>query len=319
MSLSNVDMVLDRIRGDVRKSTQDKRDEVMAGVYFLQAASLHQEQLAEMFGVVAELGPALKKPAQWHTMCECIYGAIWKWIENYTTEFVALWQDKMPFAGDDPSRLFELLDGWSKKKGQPSKIWPAQTMLLLLCPKIVVAVAQDKDSEQTRFFQKMKKAVRSSKSGPDFATACLIDVCRTSTYVSGPVALRYMSPAINEELIALLLNPKSTPREADEGMLTDLLVASFRLSPTKTTTQLLPQCLSVDASVTFQQVAVAALVVIAREGAFLPWTPTIQIAYSPLVQSVRQLFSTLLDGFVAYEEGLQTGDRRGKQVRVART
>lgn len=148
----------------------------------------------------------------------------------------------------------------------------------------------------------------------DPGTLCLVDVCRASTYVSGPVALRYMTPAIDEELIAQLFSPKAAPRELDEIVMTDLLVASFRLSPTKTTNQLFPQCLAVDANVSLQNVAVSAMLRIARDGSFLPWTPTIQIVYTPLAALVRQLFLSLLDGFVAYDEGLASGDRKGKQA-----
>jgi hypothetical protein len=315
VSLSNVEMVVERIQRDLQKTVMlERKDEIIPGVLLLQSASLRIGQLEAVFRSVADSSAGLKKQAQWHLLSESIYLCIWKWIENYTTEFLALWQDKIQFDSQGALRLFELLETWSKKKGHAAKLWPAQTLLLLLCPAVVVAVAQDKDGEPTKFFQKLKKSMRSSKAALDPATLCLVDLCRASTFVSGPVALRYMSPAIDEELVALLFNAKSTPREGDEALMTNLLVASFRLSPTKITTQLFPQCLGIDAHVIFQQVGIAALLKIARDGAFLPWTPTMQIVYGPLGQTVRALFTSLLDGFVAYDEGLVSNDRKGKQA-----
>lgn len=316
LSLGNIDLVAEKIRQDFDQLHEKKvgafaEDDLLPGVHFLRSANLRTDNLMVVFQLVNGYGPALKKPSQWHCLAESVFTAIWKWIENYTTEFVVLWQKGIRFGGD-PARIFDLFEQWSKKKGQPAKLWPAQIMLLVLCPDIVVSIAQDKDTEHNRFFQKVKKAMRAAKS-PDHAAACLVHFCKASTYVSGrDSALRFMSPAIDEELLPMVLNTKSQPHSSDEPLMTELLVASFRLSPTKVSSQVIPPLLALEANITFQQAVIDALVVVAKEGAFLPWIPTIQNMYSSLVVGMRALFAFHVSGFQSYMEGLKSGDRKGK-------
>jgi hypothetical protein len=171
ISLSNADLVLERIRRDLQKSAVlDRKDDVLPCVLLLQSTSMRINQLEDMLRSIADCSSNFKKPAQWHSLSESIYLCVWKWIENFTTEFLALWQDKLQFDSHVVLRLFDLLEGWSKvavkvfvvvvvvvpifrliffflffqKKGQPGKIWPAQTLLLMLCPSVVVSIAQDK-------------------------------------------------------------------------------------------------------------------------------------------------------------------------------
>ena len=93
------------------------------------------------------------------------------------------------FAGD-PLKLFDALE---KKKGQPAKLWPAQTMLLIMCPDVMVSIVSEKDSEHLRFFQRLRKTVSQAKA-PDHAATCLVEFCRATTFVSGrDSALRYMA------------------------------------------------------------------------------------------------------------------------------
>lgn len=115
VSLSNADMVMERIQRDLQKTVMlDRKDESMPCVLLLQSTSLRAAQLSSLLASVADSSAGLKKPAQWHLLSESVYLCIWKWIESYTTEFLELWQDKLPFEVHGALRLFELFDGWAK-------------------------------------------------------------------------------------------------------------------------------------------------------------------------------------------------------------
>jgi hypothetical protein len=173
VSMSNADIVVDRVCKDLetyldKKSASNNTDELSPGLHFLRAANLPSDHLKRVFGTINVVIPALKRPGLVNGLCEVVHAAIWKWLENHSTDFVALWQRSERFAGD-PLKMFgalrrslwqtafahilpfilltRLADLLEKKKGQPAKVWPAQTLLLVLCPDIMITIVSEKDSE----------------------------------------------------------------------------------------------------------------------------------------------------------------------------
>lgn len=66
--------------------------------------------------------------------------AIWNWIENYTSEFSLLCQRKTRIEGS-PEILFDMFDNLADTTKRKAIFWPVQTMLLVLCPDIMLSTS----------------------------------------------------------------------------------------------------------------------------------------------------------------------------------
>lgn len=70
--------------------------------------------------------------------------AIWNWIEVFPAEFVKLCQSQKRMDGG-PELLFDICNNISSGNKSKSLFWPLQTMLLVLCPDMLMnAVTTDK-------------------------------------------------------------------------------------------------------------------------------------------------------------------------------
>lgn len=76
--------------------------------------------------------------------------AIWNWIELYTVEFVDLCVSAK--RGDSGAELlFDMAAAIADNTRKRSILWPLQTMLLVLCPDILLqAFMSDVPSQATR-------------------------------------------------------------------------------------------------------------------------------------------------------------------------
>jgi hypothetical protein len=66
--------------------------------------------------------------------------AIWGWIETYPAEFVQLCQSQRRLEGS-PEILFDICNSLADTSKRKAILWPLQTMLLILCPDVLMAAA----------------------------------------------------------------------------------------------------------------------------------------------------------------------------------
>ncbi len=134
----------------------------------------------------------------------------------------------------DPDKLFDVFVGWSSKN-KKGHFWEIQTMLLILCPDIMLKVALHKEKSketaskacssnsklslyftlthqflvnQDKFMTTLNKALKGKMA--DIAVVCYVDIIKASTFVTKQdmSALRYIVPAIEAELKERLFNPQ---------------------------------------------------------------------------------------------------------------
>lgn len=66
--------------------------------------------------------------------------AIWNWIENYTEEYIALCHRQNRIDGS-PEILFDIFNSLADTTKRKAIFWPVQTMLIVLCPDIMVSTS----------------------------------------------------------------------------------------------------------------------------------------------------------------------------------
>jgi neurofibromin 1 len=64
--------------------------------------------------------------------------AIWGWIETYPMEFLRLCQSQKRLEGG-PEILFDQCNTLSDTVRKKAILWPLQTLLLILCPDLLLA------------------------------------------------------------------------------------------------------------------------------------------------------------------------------------
>ena len=145
----------------------------------------------------------LKRSAQ-TVMAQVLHKAIWNWIEVFPAEFVHLCQTQKRMEGE-PHILFDICHSLATDNKRRVYFWPLQTMLLILCPDILLNAAMNDSrnnmSKKAQFLEGLKKSLR-NKSLMEIAGRCYVDVCKASTYVSknDTSALRHIVPEIENEL-----------------------------------------------------------------------------------------------------------------------
>jgi hypothetical protein len=90
----------------------------------------------------------LKKSAQLF-IAVMLRRAIWNWIENYTAEFSLLCQNQTRIDGS-PEILFDVFDNLADTTKRKAIFWPVQTMLLVLCPDIMLSTSLGSSSVQNK-------------------------------------------------------------------------------------------------------------------------------------------------------------------------
>lgn len=81
----------------------------------------------------------LKKSAQLF-VAVVLRRAIWNWIETYPSEFMRLCHSQKRLDGG-PEILFDICNSLADTTRKKAVLWPLQTMLLILCPDVLLASA----------------------------------------------------------------------------------------------------------------------------------------------------------------------------------
>lgn len=110
----------------------------------------------------------LKKNAQ-SFVAVTLRRAIWNWIETYPNEFVKLCQSQRRMEGG-PDTLFDLCMPLADTLRRKAVLWPLQTMLLVLCPDILLSSAvSDSKGTPSRKVSKEIYVVQHMNKGYSFA------------------------------------------------------------------------------------------------------------------------------------------------------
>ncbi|CAI2172941.1 5991_t:CDS:10 [Funneliformis geosporum] len=289
ISASNWNVVFSRIKTRIGylTSTNDEWPET-AELKLLECSDLNSKRLSMVLQELCGSFLHLKRSAQ-TMMANVLRKAIWNWIEVFPAEFVTLCQSQKRLEGG-PEILFDycnnIADSHVRKK---SVFWPLQTMLLILCPDILMnASMSDRTSSTNKrvaFLDSLKQSLRRSRLA-DVAVVCYVDICKASTYVAknDSSALRLIVPDIENDLKAKLFDPSRpfmNESQIDQKLMTDCLTALFRLNQ-DTLESLIPVCLSENAPNAFKLVLVKSCYAIASEENRFPWNPSLPSVYSIL-------------------------------------
>ncbi|KAG0224055.1 Ras GTPase activating protein ira2, partial [Actinomortierella wolfii] len=299
ISASNWPIVFARLKARIQhlSTTNDEWPET-AELKLLETASLNQRRLGQVLTELRSSFLHLKRSAQ-TVMATVLHKAIWNWIEVFPSEFVYLCQTQKRMEGE-PYILFDICHSLATDNKRRTVFWPLQTMLLILCPDILLNAAmsdmRNNLSKKAQFLEALKKSLR-NKSLMDIAARCYVDVCKAATYVSrnDNSALRHVVPEIENELKDILFTPERPYVDADglvdKETMSSCLTAFFRLNPRQVLRSLIPECSSERAPNSFKLVLVQSFFTIASEEDRLPWNPSIQTASSTLGTPLRRIFA----------------------------
>ncbi|KAG0047826.1 Ras GTPase activating protein ira2 [Gryganskiella cystojenkinii] len=299
ISASNWPIVFARLKARIQhlSTTNDDWPET-AELKLLETASLNQRRLGQVLTELRSTFLHLKRSAQ-TVMAQVLHKAIWNWIEVFPAEFVHLCQTQKRMEGE-PHILFDICHSLATDNKRRVYFWPLQTMLLILCPDILLNAAMNDSrnnmSKKAQFLEGLKKSLR-NKSLMEIAGRCYVDVCKASTYVSknDTSALRHIVPEIENELKELLFTPErpyvDTEGTVDKATMASCLTAFYRLNPRHVIHSLIPECAGEKAPISFKLVLVMSFYTIASEEDRLPWNPTIQPATSALGGPLRRFFA----------------------------
>ena len=223
----------------------------------------------------------------------------------------------------NPEALFDIFDSWSSSTSKKINFWPVCTMLLVLCPEIMLRIVvntntiRKEDKSKEEFLSSLYKALKNSKLA-DISSVCYIDLCKASTYVSKSdiSALRYIIPSIEVELAERIF-PKEVVKIGDglidEGMFVDYLHSAFLLSPRKAMNSLFAECLKAGGPTVYKRVLVKTLLRIGTDQHSLPWNPSLPDVYSLHSGNLRLLFQELLTSVREISTLTNNNDKKSKQ------
>ena len=216
--------------------------------------------------------------------------------------------------------LFDFFEGLASNSSKKVHFWPICTMLMVICPDVMLEVVikkggGSKSSNKKKFFESLEKGLTASKLA-DVASVCYVDICKASTYNSKDPdsALKFLFTNTEGELQSRLFNASAALKSEssfDERLMTDFLLSSFFLSPRKVVNSLFAQCVKADSPSIFKRVLVNTLYRIASETP-LPWNPTISDVYSAHASNLRQTFQDLLPKMKEYNTLKNVSDKKGK-------
>ncbi|KAJ3452613.1 gtpase-activator protein for ras-like gtpases [Anaeramoeba flamelloides] len=289
ISHANYEVVYSKVTTILEKIQNKLTEEFKSNeLKLIQHLDYDQQKLSGLLTKITLLAGEIPKVYQ-IPIVNVVRQGIWNWIDYHPEQFTEFYRSGKKMQGN-PEILFQKILDWStsvKKKVQ-YQYWPLLTMLLVLCPKIILQIGtNDKNilkSATGKFFENLKKIFKGKDQKKVQTSArCLIDFCKAATYVakSDQTGLRLMVPKIQELVAPKLLNQKKL-LITDVDLLVDFLVSSFRLTPTETTKEHYNACLHPNSSPIFKLVLIKGLVQIAQEKP-LEWNPSIEKTYSRAV------------------------------------
>ena len=306
----------------------DLNDELQLQISFfmMENLNLNSRRLSELLQKLVKISPLIKKDPQRFGLAKSLRKAIWNWIDNFPIEFVSLCKTGQRLPGS-PDVLFDLFDSWASGNVKKSNYWPIMMVLLILCPDIMVEATQYSDKKKSKsvaskgkFLDSLRKGMKTPKLA-DAVAVCYVDICKAATFVSKGLqsGVRHIVPEIEIELQERLFVPQKGDVTLDRAVVVDCLVAFFRLSMRKVQNSLFNDCLRPDYPPVYRLILVECLLRIAREGATLPWNPSISDVYATHSGNLRGLFQDLLKDVLASSNNNASSSEssRGKKSSAA--
>lgn len=231
--------------------------------------------------------------------------AIWNWIELYTVEFIELCVSGKRM-DNGPEVLFDMANAVADNTRKRSALWPLQTMLLVLCPDILMQVYMSESPKQTSrrgaFLETLRKNLRTSKVA-GIAAACYVDICKISTYIppTENCVLRHIAADIENELRDKVFD-FSRPTGPNmmhvnighsidqQQVTTDFMLSLLRLDARNVLEKLVPTVLGEQVPISFKLSLIKACAEISETHRRLPWYPMIISMHTYLAAPMRKLF-----------------------------
>lgn len=327
LSAFNYDFIIGNIIQHMLPHAQITEEEALFQISLIDALHMNQKRLVDIIAKVVKASSSqnvYKKTSVQVAIARALHKAIWNWIDNYPIEFIFFCQNGVRMSGN-PDTLFDIFENWSTNNTKKIRVfWPAQTMLLILCPDLLLKIGsshsdQKTDPKKYQFFETLRKSLKGSKV-QDAAALCYVDMCKASTFVSKTEVtpgVRYLVPSLELELTDKLFNPQHPFKDADgavdEALMVDCLFSFFLISPRKVILSLFPICLDGDSPTFFRRVLVKTVMRIAKESN-LPWNPTIQDVYAGHSANLRNLFQEVKDSGRTISQLIASGKKVEKQV-----
>eukprot|EP01114_Cavostelium_apophysatum_P004552 TRINITY_DN1484_c0_g1_i2.p1 TRINITY_DN1484_c0_g1~~TRINITY_DN1484_c0_g1_i2.p1 ORF type:complete len:1402 (-),score=458.43 TRINITY_DN1484_c0_g1_i2:3446-7651(-) len=303
----------------IEKGPEARDNDETANQYLMiQHLDLNSKRLTSLLTKVSQSVAAYGKKSNLQVLlAKVLRKAIWNWIDNYPQEFVQLSKSGHRFGGF-PDQLFDTFLEWSNKH---KSIMPLLSMLLVLCPDIMIKIAKqekhDSIATKEKFMEGLKKSLKNTKLS-DISAICYVDICKAATFVSKSdmSALRYIAPAIESDLNERLFDPKNPYKnsegEVDLELMTDWLAASYKLNSKKVASTLFVEFLKPESPAYFKLVLVKALQILEKEEASQPWNPSLAESYPTISSKLRGLFQEYVGGLLQ----LDTITDKKKQTQI---
>ncbi|KAG1177602.1 hypothetical protein G6F70_005649 [Rhizopus microsporus] len=303
VSASNWNVVFSKFKSRIMclTSAADESPEVI-DIAIIECSSLNSKRLSMILTELCTSTLHLKKTTQ-QLVAIALRGAIWNWIESYTSEFMMLSRSQKRLEGS-PEILFDIFNSLADTAKKKAVYWPVQMMLLILCPDIMLSttVSGSANNKKSAFLASLRKAMKGDRMA-DLAAICYVDCCRAATYIAkdDTTALRQIVPDIENELVEKLFDPHR-PIGIDgrnnslgvyidyQSLMADCIVALFRLDVERTVNTIIPACFEFSAPTLFKVSMVKAAVAIASEENKLPWVPPVSTLHNSLCCRIRALF-----------------------------
>jgi hypothetical protein len=295
LSVLSFDVVFSRVE-DFFKNM--KTDEVNISYYnIIEYLSFDRDKLSRLIVLLDGASAKFKKHAS-NAIAQPLRKAIWNYIVNFPHQFISDCR-KMTGAGGNPINLFHMFNEKTKKS---QSVWPVQTMVLLLCPKVLSDVIMliksgksDSNYTKEKKFLETLKASLKTKDKADSAVACYVDLYKASSYLSKSDmgALRFWISEVQSVMLDRLDNPVKTPDgKPDVSLMVDFIVSAYRVNPRNAVACILPNFIK--GSGICRLALAKAIFIIAQEQAPLPWHPTLAESYAHIAKSIRLLFQDAL-------------------------
>jgi neurofibromin 1 len=263
VSASNWTIVLGKIKNRIAYWSGPEEFPDRSETRLLEFCSLNRHRLSSIIRELSAQFVHLKRAAQ-SDIALALRRSIWNWIETYPNEYASLVQSNGRLEGA-PDVLFDVAHGLSENGKKRSYTWPMMSMLLAVCPDIVLKITVgDRNRSQVTarkaaFIDSLRKHLKAVKM-TDVATACCVDLCKAATFspkttAEGP-GLRLLALDLVSDLNSRLLDP-SQPFTNSEGvveipLMSEALAALCKLDRHFVDTTLLEKCLSRNSFLPFQ-------------------------------------------------------------------
>ncbi|GAM23465.1 hypothetical protein SAMD00019534_066400 [Acytostelium subglobosum LB1] len=292
--------------------------------YFLllEHTNLNARMLAELLEKILKSAGSFRREKQQFTLAQVLCKAIWNWIDHHPMEFVSMSQkgERLSVA---PDLLFDIVDGWAKKKVHKVNLWPLMTTLLLLCPDVMIKLHRNEKAGSAgggdlavkrRFLDSLKKYTKQPKLA-DVVSVCYVYIYRASVYVSDSdlSAVKPLSSLIEADIKERFTQrPPETPAEVD--LMADFLVALIKTSSRKLR-GILPDLMNNEISIQYRLVLLKSLLRLRHDedsSARLPWCATLTEVYPIVSMQLKQMFNECLQSI----RTASSNDKKKQQERL---